>query len=254
MPVELGRRLTGRERTADSNRLLGYALAFVAGATNAGAFVAVRQYTSHVTGTLSSFADAVVLQQWSVAAAAFGAIAAFCSGAFVCAGLVNFGRRRDWQSVFATPLLLEAFLLLMFGLLGARFAHVTRFFVPVTVLLLCFTMGLQNAIITKVSHSEIRTTHMTGVVTDLGIELGKLLYVNRRTDLAPVLADRPRIRVLSSLLASFALGGVAGAIGFEHIGYAATIPLAALLGVLAAVPAMDDLRDFWRAWHQRVTS
>ena len=36
-------------------------------------------------------------------------------------------------------------------------------------------MGLQNAIMTKISKAEIRTTHMTGVVTDIGIELGRLL-------------------------------------------------------------------------------
>ena len=39
---------------------------------------------------------------------------------------------------------------------------------PVTVLLLCFIMGLQNALITKISKSEFRSTHLTGVVTDLG--------------------------------------------------------------------------------------
>ena len=124
MPIALGRRVTGRERTADGNRLLGYALAFVAGATNAGAFVAVRQYTSHITGTLSSFADAVVIGQWSTALAALGAVASFAVGALMCALLVNFGRRRNWQSVYATPLLLEAALLLAFGLLGARYTHI----------------------------------------------------------------------------------------------------------------------------------
>ena len=39
----------------------------------------------------------------------------------------------------------------------------------------------------------------------------------------------------------FLVGGVAGAMGFKHIGYASTIPLAAMLLVLAIVPLMDDL-------------
>ena len=39
-----------------------------------------------------------------------------------------------------------------------------------------FHHGLQNALITKLSRAEIRTTHITGIVTDIGIELGKLLY------------------------------------------------------------------------------
>ena len=46
-------------------------------------------------------------------------------------------------------------------------------------LVLCYIMGLQNAVITKISNAEIRTTHITGLVTDLGIEIGKMLYLNR---------------------------------------------------------------------------
>lgn len=249
MPVAFGRRLTGATRSDRSNQLLGVVLAFVAGATNAGAYLAVRQYTSHMTGVLSGMADALAMGEWTLAGAALGALLAFMSGAALCAVLVNFGRRRAWQSVFATPLLVEAALMLVFGVLGARLARVEGLFVPATVSLLCFMMGLQNAVITKVSRAEIRTTHVTGLVTDLGIELGKLLYVNRGreshstvlADEVPVLADRTRMRILASLLGSFAFGGVAGAIGFQQMGYAATIPLALLLGGMSAVPVYDDL-------------
>jgi len=41
-------------------------------------------------------------------------------------------------------------------------------FVSATVMLLCFIMGLQNAVISKISRSEIRTTHVTGLVTRRG--------------------------------------------------------------------------------------
>lgn len=243
MPIEFGRQLTGARRSERANRLLGVTLAFVAGATNAGAYLAVRRYTSHMTGVVSEFSDALVLAQWDVAAAALGALLAFMSGAAVCAMLVNFGRRRRWHSVFATPLLLEALLMLSFGLLGARLARTETLFVPTTVTVLCFMMGLQNAVITKVSRAEIRTTHVTGLVTDLGIELGKLFYVNRRDGQVDerVLADRTRMAILASLLVAFALGGVIGAIGFQRIGYLATVPLALVLGGLSAVPVIDDL-------------
>jgi uncharacterized membrane protein YoaK (UPF0700 family) len=106
-------------------------------------------------------------------------------------------------------------------------------------------MGLQNAMITKLSGAEIRTTHMTGIVTDIGIELGKLFYWNSsRLDLdAPfVLANRAKLRIHGAMLTSFLIGGVAGAMGFKHIGYASTVPLAGVLIVLAIVPVLDDLR------------
>ncbi len=243
MPIALGRRLTGVTRNSRNNQLLGVVLAFVAGATNAGAYLAVRQYTSHMTGVLSSLADALALGDITVALSAVGALLSFMSGAVVCAVLVNFGRRRRWHSVFATPLLVEAALMLTFGMLGAQLARIEGVFIPATVSLLCFMMGLQNAVITKVSRAEIRTTHVTGLVTDLGIEIGKLIYVNRteREGESRVLADRGRMRILSSLLAAFFLGGFAGALGFQRIGYAATIPLALLLGGVSAVPVLDDL-------------
>ena len=53
MPLNYARRLTGRDRTVLANRHLGCVLAFVAGAANAGGFLAVRQYTSHMTGIVS---------------------------------------------------------------------------------------------------------------------------------------------------------------------------------------------------------
>ena len=247
MPIDYARRLTGKSRTATGNRQLGWALAFIAGATNAGAFLAVRQYTSHMTGIVSSMADSLVLGEINTAIAAFGALLSFLLGAAVSAILVNYARRRQLQSEFALPLLLEAALLLVFGLLGAWLSKIHGLFVPVTVMLLCFMMGLQNAVISKVSRSVIRTTHVTGVVTDIGIELGKLLYWNR-IQLDPslrVTADRDRLTVLSLLVLSFFSGGVIGAIGFQHLGYAMTVPLAVILIVLASVPAADDIRAYF---------
>jgi hypothetical protein len=64
MPIDYARKLTTRERTAQANRHLGYTLAFVAGAANAGGFLAVRQYTSHMTGIVSSMADSVSARDW----------------------------------------------------------------------------------------------------------------------------------------------------------------------------------------------
>lgn len=253
MPVDYARRLTGRERTADSNRHLGFALAFVAGATNAGGFLAVKQYTSHMTGIVSSMADNLALGDYTVVLGGIGALLSFTAGAACSAVMINYARRRQLHSEYAFPLLLEALLLLCFGLLGARLSAVEGLFVPVTVMLLCFIMGLQNAVVSKLSHAEIRTTHLTGVVTDLGIELGKLVYWNGNS--APgrpdVLANRDRLRVLTLLIACFFIGGIVGALGFKHVGYSSTIWLAAMLVTLASVPAVDDLLRVWRRFAHR---
>ena len=250
MPFAFARRLTGRKRSAAADRQLGVVLAFVAGAINAGGFLAVQQYTSHMTGIVSSMADNVALGAYSLVWVGLGALLSFLAGAACSAIMVNMARQRQLNSEYAFPLLLEALLLLCFGVLGARLAEVRGLFVPLTVMLLCFIMGLQNAVITKLSGSAIRTTHITGVVTDIGIELGKLLYWNagKPSALAKVLADRQRLGGLVRLALAFFCGGVIGALGFKHLGYISTLPLALLLVFLSGVPATDDLVAIARQW------
>lgn len=243
MPTNYARFLVGRHRTAASNRQLGWFLAFVAGAINAGGFLAVQQYTSHVTGMVSAVADNLALGQLGLVVDGIVAVLSFLLGAMCCAVLVNFARRKAMASEYALPLLLESVLILCFGLLGARLATFEGLLLPFTVVLLCFIMGLQNAVVTKLSGAVIRTTHMTGIVTDLGIELGKLLYWNAdRSAANPVRADRDRMKVLGGLFLAFLLGGISGAFGFKAFGYGFTIPVAVLLAVVSLVPAWDDFR------------
>jgi uncharacterized membrane protein YoaK (UPF0700 family) len=242
MPIHYARFLVGKQRTIQANRQLGLGLAFVAGAINAGGFLAVQQYTSHVTGTVSALADNFALGRMELVVDGMVGVLSFLLGAIFCAVMVHFARRRRMSSEYALPLLFEAGLILCFGLLGAQLSHFEGLLVPFTVVLLCFIMGLQNAVVTKLSNAVIRTTHMTGILTDLGLELGKLLYWNRSpVASAPVRADRERLWVLGGLFAAFFSGGIAGAFGFKHVGYGFTVPLAVGLAVLAVVPMLDDL-------------
>lgn len=237
------RHLTGHHRTVASNRVLGLLLAFNAGAVNAGGFLVVHLYTSHMTGFVSMLADSVVLGNMALALGAVGALLAFLCGAATTSVMVNWARQRRLHSSYALPLLLVAVLMLVFGMVGAiTLTWPTPFAVPVTVLLLSFIMGLQNATVTKMSSSQIRTTHMTGVVTDLGIELGKMLYWNR-TGTAPesqVRAHQMRLRLFAGLLAMFLVGGIAGAAGFSRVGFVFVVPLALVLLALSLPPLWAD--------------
>ncbi len=243
MPIHYLRKLSGRERAPGADRQLALYLAFVAGAVNAGGFMAVAQYTSHMTGIVSGIADHLALGQFGLVADGIGAVLAFVLGAACSAVLINWGRRRRLHSEYALPLMAEAALLLAFGLLGRDLQAQPLLFVSVTVMVLCFTMGLQNAMITKLSRAEIRTTHVTGMITDLGIEVGKLFYWNRHGELGGgrVRADPAKLATLGLLVGAFFGGGVIGALGFQGFGTAATIPLAGLLLTLAVVPILDDV-------------
>ncbi|NMM81470.1 hypothetical protein B2J86_11145 [Acidovorax sp. SRB_14] len=246
------RHLTGRHRTSSTNRTLGLLLAFNAGAVNAGGFLVVHLYTSHMTGFLSLLADNLVLGNMALVLSAVGTLWAFLSGAGTTAILVNWARSHRLRSGFALPLLLEAVLMLLFGLVGAvTLTWHTVFAVPLTVLLLAFIMGLQNAVVTKMSAAQIRTTHMTGVITDLGIEMGKMFYWNRSGVPAEgqVRANHARMRLYASLLAMFTAGGVVGAAGFKYVGFVWVVPLAAIILALSLPPLAADagrLRALWR--------
>jgi len=64
-----------------------------------------------------------------------------------------------------------------------------------------FTMGLQNAMITKISSSVIRTTHLTGTITDIGIVIGRLSHASSHDDIQPA-EEMTALRLLISLLAA----------------------------------------------------
>jgi uncharacterized membrane protein YoaK (UPF0700 family) len=244
MPIPYLRRLSGRQRTASANRHLSLSLAFVAGAANAGGFLAVHQYTSHMTGIVSAIADRFAVGDVGLALGAIGTLLSFLAGAMSSAILINWARHRELQSEYALPLMLEAFLLLCFGLMGRYLALHVWLFVPLTVMLLCFIMGLQNATSTKATRSEVRTTHVTGLVTDIGIELGKMFYWNRsraKGETQYVASDRQRLRFMLILFTMFISGGLLGALGFKHIGFSSTVPLAGILMIMALVPVADDL-------------
>jgi uncharacterized membrane protein YoaK (UPF0700 family) len=234
------------ERTPQTNTRLGVTLAFVAGAANAGGFLAVGEYTSHVTGMVSTVADSLVLGHTEVVLTGLAMLVSFVLGAMATAILVNWGLQRQLHTAYGLPLLVEAVLLLVFGVFGGAMNYATYFFAPMTVTLLCFIMGLQNAVITKISRAEIRTTHLTGLVTDMGIELGKMAYINHTNSASPVRANTSKLRLHGKLIGSFFTGAITGAMGFKTLGFITTVPLALTLLMLVARPLWQDMAQ-WRS-------
>lgn len=239
MPIRYLSGLTAQHRTGQADLHIGVILTLVAGALNAGGFLAIGQYTSHMTGMVSAFADQVVLRNFAFAGIAAMSWLAFVSGAAATALIVNYLRRANVRHVYAAPLLIEATLILVFGAFGGTLKKHELVDVSFAVIILCFTMGLQNALITKVSRAEIRTTHLTGLTTDLGIELGKLLYWNRTGSGAghgAIVANRRKLRVHATLIGAFLTGGIAGALGFNYAGFISTVPLALALAAISIAP------------------
>ena len=239
-PLHVVLNIAGTDRTPARNRWLARMLTFVAGALNSVGFVAVAAYTSHMTGLTAQVADHLVLGDTAPVVAGVTAIVAFIGGAATCALVFNWSRRRRHHARFASVLALQGGLMLLFGALAqyVEWVYARELFIAV----IAFTMGLQNAIISKVSDAQIRTTHVTGMVTDIGVELGKLIYLKRPGDPDPVRADVAKLRLHASIVGLFFLGGVVGALGFLWLGYPSVVPLALFVLLVAAGPIAEDLR------------
>src|SRR5687767_548251 len=108
MPAVFLDGLTHRERTRKTNRQLGAILAFVAGAVNAGGFLAVERYTSHVTGIVSAIADDLVLGHITLVLGGLAMLTTFLFGAMTTSLLINWARRQKLHGEYAWSLGLEA--------------------------------------------------------------------------------------------------------------------------------------------------
>lgn len=236
-PLDYLRYLTDTERSERANRHLARYLAFLAGAANAGGFLAIHQYTSHMSGVVSAMADNIAFGQFHLAAIGLLALLSFLSGSVTTTVLIRTARRYDLRSRYALPLVLES---LVFASFCVTVRHIHEHNIAATIAVLCFSMGLQNAMITKLSGHVIRTTHLTGMVTDIGICCGRLLFF-RAEDVDRAYEVR-MLRLLASLVVLFFLGGVTGAVGFEHAGFGFMLPISASLLLLAILPVSDDLR------------
>jgi uncharacterized membrane protein YoaK (UPF0700 family) len=191
-------------------------------------------YTSHMTGYLSQAADQFVLRNYALAFTAIFAIGLFTFGAALSAIVINWARGYQPRLQYILPLALQGISFLVFSIIGQNenYSGNDRL---VGLGLLCFIMGFQNATITKISQSRIRTTHVTGMITDVGIELGRLVF-NYLFKHPRIIADAQKLLLLLQLLGMFFIGGVIGALGFGLIGMRFSIGLGFLLLLTAIIP------------------
>jgi uncharacterized membrane protein YoaK (UPF0700 family) len=206
---------------------VAWLLAFDAGAVNAiGLLGAAHQAVSHLTGTTSLLATAVVAGDRAQVARYAGVALAFVAGAAASGAVIpgdplHLGRRQSVLLVGVAMLLLAAQWSFVHGS-GAALA------------LAAAACGLQNAMTTSFSGAVVRTSHVSGMFTDLGIALGHVL---RRAPVQP-----RRLLLCSVVIAGFFAGGVAAALAFARVGYAALSVPAALTIVLAIANAVHVLR------------
>jgi uncharacterized membrane protein YoaK (UPF0700 family) len=208
-----------------SNRVVFHwnLLSFNGGLINAGGFLATGRFVSHVTGFATLFGVDVTRRDVEAAIGILSVPFFFLLGAFLAGMMIDRPIHRKQKPHFDYVMALSA-LCLFLAAFGGELARFGSFGgslqlrqVYVLLSLLCLACGLQNGAITSSSGSSIRTTHLTGLTTDLGLGLARLLTFERQDEIFKKEARASQLR--SSSIIAFALGSAVGAWFFIKLGY-----------------------------------
>jgi uncharacterized membrane protein YoaK (UPF0700 family) len=168
----------GKNRTFINNLRLATLLSFVAGIVNITGLLALKTLTTNVTGHFAYFAEEIMKQDYTSALTFLIFTLFFLLGAFVSNFLVEIISKKNPEWSHIIPISLEIFILVGIGFWGSQsdLDSIEGKWIAFSML---FAMGIQNSLVTKISKSTVRTTHLTGLFTDLGIELSQLFFYKK---------------------------------------------------------------------------
>jgi uncharacterized membrane protein YoaK (UPF0700 family) len=213
------------QRTFGNNLLLASSTALAAGMTNLAGMMACFSFTSNVTGHSAAFAQHLLKGSWFEMLTALSWLFLFFAGAFTAHFLIrSFEYSGSWRA-HALPLVLEIGLMLFVACYGFVNRNNTEIQTEVIAGVLLFCMGLQNGLVSTISGGSIKTSHLTGLFTDLGSEAAEWLHPG--TGRPAVLKEKLKLRF--TILLSYLLGALAGGWLFLHFSFAAFFGIAIVL-------------------------
>jgi uncharacterized membrane protein YoaK (UPF0700 family) len=168
----------GKNRTFIHNLRLATLLSFVAGIVNITGVLAIKTLTTNVTGHFAYFAEEVMRQDFSAAITFFVFTIFFLIGSFTSNFLSELISKTNTNFSHVIPISLEIAVLFGVGIFGME-SNLSTFEGKWIAFAMLFAMGIQNSLVTKISQSTVRTTHLTGLFTDLGIELSQLFFYKK---------------------------------------------------------------------------
>ena len=213
----------GKTRTLSHNLKIASLLSFVAGIVNVAGFFAVQRLTTNVTGHFAFFVEEVFNLNFWQGFVYFLYIFFFFLGSFVSSLLIEIISRKDDHYIYIVPASIECFILFSIGFWGQDLLIKS----PNTIAFsLLFAMGLQNSLVTTISSASVRTTHLTGLFTDLGIELSQLFFYKEQEQKHKLLSS---IKLRLTIISFFFIGGIIGGILYSKVGLHSLIFAAATL-------------------------
>ncbi|CAL1519657.1 YoaK family protein [Chitinophaga sp. MM2321] len=203
----------GRKRNYKHNLRLAVLLCFTAGMVNAAGFFAFAVLTTNVTGHAALLAQKLATGDLRSARMVGLWLLLFLAGAFFssfCTGKIGQHKRFG----YVVPIVSEIVILILVGSFGYTFDQSiikTEYFAGS----LLFAMGMQNALVSTISGYVVRTTHLTGMFTDLGIDLYTLISASPKN----VLHVKKKIILRLVIIFFFLGGGIVGGYAFLQYKY-----------------------------------
>ncbi|MCD9575472.1 YoaK family protein [Flavobacterium soyae] len=201
----------GEKRTLKHDLGIASLLSFVAGVVNVASFIAVQRLTTNVTGHFAFFVDEVFKFNMWQGFIYFLYIFFFFLGSFTSSVLVEIMSKRNNRQIYSVPVIIESIILFTVAIFGQQLISESP---NILAFLLLFAMGLQNSLVTKISNATVRTTHLTGLFTDLGIELSQLFFYKLKDQKQKLYSS---IKLRLTIISFFFLGGIFGGIFYSIV-------------------------------------
>ncbi|TDB60020.1 YoaK family protein [Arundinibacter roseus] len=191
-------------RSLKDNIQLGALTAFSAGMVNVASLIIFFAFTSNVTGHYAILAEEIASGQWYQVAVVMGWIVLFFTGNFLSNFIIINLNQKNAYIAHSLPLILEIGCLLTVGIYGQYYYQETLTETEIMVALMLFAMGLQNGLTASISNFTVKTTHLTGLTTDLAILFSMFTQKKYRTNDSLV----GRAKLLVSIAVSYLSGGI----------------------------------------------
>ncbi len=208
------------------NFALWFTLSFQAGSINVGGFLSCKKFVTHVTGFATHFGVDLASGFFWDALSMLMVPLFFLLGCFTSAIIIDRPKYLKLKPQYTLAFSMIGLSLTSISLLGyakflGTFTNITSSMVIFFLLaILSYVSGVQNSMISLASGLLVRTTHLTGITTDLGVGMARMLY--------PQVPQEQRIIELKmnllrmGTILSFIFGSIAGGLIFfkwEFIGF-----------------------------------
>lgn len=201
----------GKTRTLKHNLRIASLLSFVAGIVNVAGFLAVQRLTTNVTGHFAFFVDEIFKLRFWQGFIYFLYIFFFFLGSFVSNLIVEIISKKNDSLIYIIPTIIESLILFFLAVFGQFLVSQNPNLLACSLL---FAMGLQNSLVTTISNAAVRTTHLTGLFTDLGIELSQLFFYKQKDQKDKLYSS---IKLRLTIITFFFLGGLLGGILYSTL-------------------------------------